>query len=588
MLVMNMRNVIFRLLKEYKHKWPLFFVVTVGGLVGTGSMVVYGILLRPMVDALVDGNPRAFRDALPYLITFFLLEIVIGILAGKAQARLGEDISRDLQKRIVRKISRLSIEDAEKVHSGDFVSLFNHDLIQLSSFLSNEMSQSFGYIFSGVAGILVMLWFNWQLTLISMILVPLFMLLADQAGKPLAQLTATRNQLLAAVNEQNQDAVAGYAEIKSFSLYRTLQKAYAESIDKVISQSIRITRTSALTHFTAFFARLIPVILVISLGVFYVIQDRMTLGELLTIIQVSNVPLGMLAFFGPGILIPWKRARGNAERLYGLLDQTEERTGGRQASLPDNQPVIRFDNVYFSYGNQTDQQTDVLKGISFEIRKGQKVAFVGESGCGKSTILKLITGYYVHQSGNLEVGGLDIREWDLSAMRNHMALVEQETYLFPGTIYENIALGGAGQPEISPEKVKEAARTAGISEFVESLEKGYETPMQERGIRFSGGQRQRVAIARAFMKDCEILLLDEPTSSLDAQTEKLLEKELAAAMEGKTVILVAHRLATVRDADRIYVIQNGIIAEEGNHRSLLAKRGVYQALLARQQEEGEA
>ncbi|MFO7637235.1 MAG: ABC transporter ATP-binding protein [Clostridia bacterium] len=580
---------IWRILKEYRGKWPLLFMTILGGLVGSGSMVISGILLKPIIDALVDKNPEGFRTALPAILIFFSVAIVIGVLSGYATARLGEHISMDLRKRTVKKISRLPIEETENVHSGDYVSLFNNDMMQLSEFLSNNMPRSFGMVFAAVAGLFAMFYFNWKLTLISITVIPLFMFLADKAGKPLTALTEKKNESLAEVNEKNQDAIGGYMEIKSFGLYDTLEGKYAENIGEVVARSIRIVKASILTNFTTIFARIIPVIIVIGLGVYYVIQGTLTLGALLAIIQISNVPLGLLSQLGPVIIIPWKKARGCAERMYALLDKPEERLGGQHFPFNEQAPVISFEDVHFSYrgkDNDGEKETKVLEGVSFEIQKGSTVAFVGESGCGKSTILKLMAGYYEHQDGEIAIGGHDIRKWDLSALREHMALVEQETYLFPGSIHENIALGGLSQhPDISPEQVKQASQKADISGFIETLEQGYGTIVHERGVRLSGGQRQRIAIARAVLKDSDILLLDEPTSALDAESENYIEAQLRGIMGGRTVVIVAHRLSTIKDADRIYVIKNGGIAEQGRHDELLAKNGAYRELLVRQTEE---
>jgi subfamily B ATP-binding cassette protein MsbA/ATP-binding cassette subfamily B protein AbcA/BmrA len=231
--------------------------------------------------------------------------------------------------------------------------------------------------------------------------------------------------------------------------------------------------------------------------------------------------------------------------------------------------------VSFSYG----EGPPVLQGMSFSLARGERIAIVGASGCGKSTVLKLACGDYETHTGRILVEGHDCREWDLSALRSRLSVISQDVFLFPASILENIA---SGRPGASREEIEAAARTANAEEFILKAPQGYETQVGERGIKLSGGQRQRIALARAILKDAPFLLLDEPTSALDTHSEALVQEAIERSLEGRTAIIVAHRLSTIKGVDRILVMDKGRVAEEGPHEALLAAGGLYAALYSRQ------
>jgi len=267
-----------------------------------------------------------------------------------------------------------------------------------------------------------------------------------------------------------------------------------------------------------------------------------------------------------------------ARRLFASLDvepEVREQPGAKPLVITDG--TVAFDNVGFAYGAE---DRPALQGVSFEVRRGETVALVGPSGGGKTTILNLIPRFYDASSGKVMIDGVDVRDVTLASLRDHVALVTQEPFLFDESIRANIAYG---RPGASQEQVIEAAKAAAAHEFICALPEGYETLVGEAGARLSGGQRQRIAIARAFLKDAPILLLDEATSALDTESEAQVQAALSRLMAGRATILIAHRLSTVRGADRIYVIEKGKVVETGDHASLIKKRGLY-ARLAKSQD----
>jgi subfamily B ATP-binding cassette protein MsbA/ATP-binding cassette subfamily B protein AbcA/BmrA len=318
-----------------------------------------------------------------------------------------------------------------------------------------------------------------------------------------------------------------------------------------------------------------------GLGGLFVIRGYggMTIGSMIALVQLSNLPFQLLQAFGDRVVGNYNKAKGAADRLCEFLDEKEERDDGEEFSILEDEHIIKLDNVTFTY----DDDTPILNNICLEIKHGEKVALVGESGCGKSTLLKLIAGFYDINDGTVRFGGQDINNWRLSAMRSHMALVDQDTYLYPVSLGENIACGLIGNGMVVlQEDIVSAAKRAHVHHFIDTLDDGYDTMAGERGVKLSGGQRQRIAMARAVLKDADVVLLDEPTSALDVESERAVQQQLDEIMVGKTAVIVAHRLSTIQNVDCIYVLDQGQIIESGDHEALMSKKGKYYQLVSRQ------
>jgi ABC-type multidrug transport system fused ATPase/permease subunit len=301
----------------------------------------------------------------------------------------------------------------------------------------------------------------------------------------------------------------------------------------------------------------------------------MTFGSLFAFINLLNYvvnPLGSL----PNILASMSEASGAAQRVFKLIDYIPERLDGRAIKPSATQTrVIDLNHVSFSY----EKDSPILKDVSFSIEKGKRVAIVGPSGGGKSTVLKLLLGYYPLPDSYIYLFGADLNTWQLKSARQQMAYVAQDTYLFPISIAENIRLGRLGASQV---EVEQAARQANIHDFIVSLPGGYDTLAGERGARLSGGQRQRISLARAILKNAPVLLLDEATSALDTESEALVQEALERFMVDRTTVVIAHRLSTIKNADRVLVLDDGKIVEEGTHAELIAQGGLYQELYQRQ------
>jgi len=311
-------------------------------------------------------------------------------------------------------------------------------------------------------------------------------------------------------------------------------------------------------------------------GGYLAISGHLTFGNLTAFIVMLNFVANPLSSLPP-IIAGIGEASGAAQRMVGILDQDTERMDGQKFPFDEKAAVVRFAHVDFSYGEEP-----VLQDVSLSIQRGQTVAVVGPSGGGKSTLLRLLLGFYPLEENRLFLFEQDLNDWSLPSAREHMALVAQDTYLFPVSIAENIA---CGRPGASQAEIERAARMANIHDYIVSLPEGYRTLAGERGVRLSGGQRQRLALARAILKDAPILLLDEPTSALDTESEALVQEALERFMAGRTTIVIAHRLSTIRDADRVLVLEGGRIVEQGSHDELMSRAGRYKELYLRQFDE---
>jgi ABC-type multidrug transport system fused ATPase/permease subunit len=407
---------------------------------------------------------------------------------------------------------------------------------------------------------------------------PLLVLLALLFGRKIKKLSRETQDQLAATNVIVEETMQGIQVVKAFTNEGYEINRYKTSLSKVVRLALH-----AAYYRGAFVSFVIVglfggVTLVIWYGASLVQAGELTIGELFSFI-LYTVFIGA-SVGGLGDLYGKIQASlGATDRILEILDEAEE-PSAREAALPAAaQPRligdIAYENVVFTYPTRPD--ITVLKGVSFRIRSGEKIALVGPSGAGKSTIAQLLMKFYEVSGGRITVDDTDIREYNLASLRQNIGIVPQEVLLFGGTIRENIAYGrpGAADPEIV-----EAAVKANAFSFISSFPEGLDTVVGERGVKLSGGQRQRIAIARAILKDPSILILDEATSSLDSESEKLVQEAMDELMKGRTTIIIAHRLATIRKADKILVIDNGRIAEQGSHDDLsLQDQGLYAHLL---------
>lgn len=470
----------------------------------------------------------------------------------------------DLRKDLYEKIISQNIYFFEERRVGELTSRVTTDVEQLQSAFSITLAELLRQIVVMTAGIIIIAVVAPRLSLVMLATFPIIVIVAMYFGRHIRRLSRKRQDKLAETNTIVEETFQSFSVVKAFANEWFEALRYSKSIDEVVRVSLDFAKTRGL-----FF---IFIITVLFGGIFFILwrgalmveSGIMDVGDLFSFIIYTGILGGAIASFGT-LYASIAQALGATERIQAILRADTEITIPKGEEVPALNLTgrIEYDKVHFTYPTRKD--LEILKGISLHVEPGEKVALVGQSGSGKSTMVQLLMAFYRADSGEIRVDGRPINEYNLLALRKQIGVVPQEVILFGGTIEENIKYG---KPNASPEEVLEAARLSNCMEFIEKFPKGLETVVGERGIKLSGGQRQRVAIARAVLKNPRILILDEATSSLDTESERIVQDALDRLMEGRTSVIIAHRLATIRNVDRIYVLDNGSIVEEGHHEEL--------------------
>ncbi|GLI08027.1 ABC transporter ATP-binding protein [Paenibacillus tyrfis] len=571
---MSKRNPAFSRLARYvKPYFPWVAVTVLASLCVAAIDIVLGKAIERLAEGTI-GSPVA-------MILMVLAMVLVGMpckfMIKYASAKFSVSALRDLRNELADRFGDLTMSNVERRFTGDLVSRLTNNTAVLQNFFIQHFANLFYLPVVFIGALTLLLLTSWKLVLSSLVLMPLGIVLAALLNKPIQSYSAQLQEKISELNVVAQDAIGGIAIVKAFNMQAAFLKKYSLIMDEVIRQGLRMEkRYAAITPIgVALFST--PIILVIAFGGYLIAQGELSAGGIVLFLYLITFilqPISML----PTMISQIKEAAGAAQHLFEALDWPTERKGSMNLPVRPAAAPVRFEAVTFSY----DGETKVLDGISFQVNEGETVAFVGGSGGGKSTLFKLLCGFYEpgpDGDGTIEVFGRPLSDWDPSELRARLSLVSQESYLFPATIAENI---GYGRADATREEIVEAAKAAHAHEFIMQLPQGYETPLGERGGGLSGGQKQRIAIARAFLKDTPLLLLDEPTSALDSHSEALVQSALKSMMGGRTVLVIAHRLSTVRQADRIIVLDQGRIAESGTHDELLRHNGVYSKLYVQQ------
>ena len=578
---LNKKNIsdalkIFRYIKP--HLWYFIagmFLLVVGSLV---FMVLMGI--PGEMANVASGSPRfdlglTIRDFGKIMLILLVIQGLFSYFRTVFFTIVSERGMADLRKDLYNTIMTQSITFFEKRRVGELTSRITADVEQLQSAFSVTLAEFLRQLVILISGSIIIALWTPKLSLIMLLTFPVIVIAAMVFGRYIRRLSRKRQDQLAKTNTVVEETLQSFQVVKSFAneWYESIR--YGKAVDEVVKISLSFAKIRGL-----FFSFIITVLFggiffILYRGALMVENKTMEVGDLFSFIIYTGILGGAIASFGT-LYATLASAIGATERVQSILSTKGE--VNLDDALKDNSISlsgdIEYRNVHFSYPTRVEME--ILKGINLKIKEGQKVALVGQSGSGKSTIVSLLMKFYPLDGGEIIINNQQISDYNITHLRQNIGIVPQEVILFGGSIRENILYG---DPDASEEEMIAAARKSNSLEFIESFPDGFETIVGERGIKLSGGQRQRIAIARAILKDPRILLLDEATSSLDAESERLVQEALDALMEGRTSIIIAHRLSTIRDVDQIYVLENGAIVESGTHSELMeVKNGAYKSL----------
>lgn len=565
---------LFQFLSPYRWHFVLglFFLA-----IGSSVFMVLPMAAGELIN-IVEGKGRYAGIGLAEIGWLLVAVLVVQGISSYLRVWLFTQISEgglaSIRKELYKRLITQRIEYLEQHRVGELTSRSAADVQHLQDTISITLAEFIRQIIVLLSGLGIIVFTAPRLTLLMVLTFPVVIVIAIVFGRYIRRLSRERQDEMAKTNVILEETLQGIAIVKAFGNEAHEVSRYNTALDHVVQISMRFARIRGL--FIVFIITVLfgAMFFVLWSGAGMVQDGVMRSGDLVTFITITAFVGGAIASLGD-FYTQILRAIGASERIMEILQQPTE-----LAALPPSEVVampkgdILLEGVRFRYPAR--KEMEVLRGLSLRVRAGQKVAFVGASGAGKSTIVQLLLRFYAITEGRIEIAGKDIYDYPLEQLRRSVALVPQDIMLFGGTIRENIRYGDLQATE---EEIRHAAEQANAWEFISSFPEGLDTLVGERGVKLSGGQRQRIAIARAILKNPDILLLDEATSALDAESEQVVQEALDRLMQGRTAIIIAHRLATIKQADCIYVLQHGEIIEQGTHDALITQEGgVYRQL----------
>ncbi len=573
-------------LKALKTLWPYLLryryklsAALVALLIAAAAMLVLPLGVRRMIDQGFSSQTTTFIDQ------YFMVMISIGLVLAVASAArfyfvtwLGERVVADLRADVFAHVSRLSPAFFEFTRSGEVMSRLTADTTQIKTAVGSAVSQALRNLVMLIGGVIMMIITSPQLSALVLVAIPLIILPIIGYGRMVRRLTRQAQDDLAEASAYASEMLTSVRTLQAYTNETEVNSRFAGSVELAFLSARQRTRARAGLTAMAIFLIFATIVAILWVGAQDVHAGSMTggrLGQFVLYAVLAGSSLGTLSEVWGEI----QQAAGATERLTELLavkSQIKSPENPRPMATPAK-GIVTFENVHFAYPTRPDQPA--LNDVSFEVRAGETVAIVGASGSGKSTLFALLLRFYDPNQGHIKIDDNSIREVDLEILRRQISYVSQSPDVFDDSVADNIRFGA---PDVSMEEIIEAAKAAQAHEFIEKLPSSYETRLGEKGTTLSGGQRQRIAIARAFLRKAPILLLDEATSALDSESEEQIQIALERVKKDRTTLVIAHRLSTVQNADKILVLDEGRLVESGNHNSLISENGIYSRLASLQ------
>ena len=587
-------RILFRVLGLLRKYWKWLILTYVCLLLFTAATLIVPELIGMTIDKglHIDATTLKITGDMRLLWTYGLIIIGVSLLRGMFSfgqsyfaEYAGQKVAYDLRNKLYDRIQRLSFAFHDKAQTGQLMSRATQDVEGVRFFLSMVLVRLVNLVVIFFAITVLLLRMNWSLTLVSFACLPLIAYFALKFGARMRPIWTKTQQQMAATGTVLQENLSGMRVVKAFSRQR-LESAkfekearllYDAQISAARIQAVRGPLMTVLTTLASGLVLWYGGMLVISQNwtIGHLTVGHLTAGELTQFYVYLSFLIPPIRMLGPHVNMT-SRAIASGQRIFEVIDtESAVKEKANAAVLSDVKGDVKFDRVSFSYEGAKSKYDDILKNINLEAKSGEMVALLGATGSGKTTLVNLIPRFYDVTAGSISIDNIDIRDVTLASLRRQIGIVQQDVFLFSATIRDNIAYGAV---DASDEEIVAAAKTARLHDFIVTLPQGYDTWVGERGVTLSGGQKQRLAIARTLLIDPRILILDDSTSSVDTETEFLIQQALRELMKGRTTFVIAQRLQTVKDAQQIFVLDKGMIVERGTHLQLLHDSKIYREI----------